>query len=150
MSKDSWDSGKPDLSKLPKHLLETMRGSLALRPGEIRARIHIFRNTKDSGLHHPNGRLYVLPFKPDEISEKRGERAGVQLETFDFRGKVPLNTIIISPDDFSLVMTDLIRAYLYIGGAEDIIDTIKKNLETPRAAFMANLYSVEDSNSDND
>lgn len=84
----SWETAKPNLSKLPPHLRDALNAPVPVKRGEAHGRLSII--TKRTGLNHPNARVWVNTF------EQKGVHLLV-LELCDHRG-LPQVMLTINPE----------------------------------------------------
>lgn len=132
MAKDGWNWGNigPDLSKLPPHLRENLTEPIPLRPGEVRGRVFIFRNTP--GLNHPNGRVLVAPYHKD-VAQPSTTPDGAQIDVADYTGRLPLATVVLAKKHMPDVMKGLVRNFLAMGGTrEELLEMINESALPPR------------------
>ncbi len=107
---------RPDLSKLPLEDRARIAKPIPLRYTETYGMVCIFRNTTTS---HPNGRVNISPFVPDQPESVGGLQTGLQIDCNDFSGRLPTATIILSRESAKTAMVSMLRAYRAVGGDVD-------------------------------
>lgn len=125
MSKDGWDWGGigPNLSKLPPHLRGSLGEPIPLRNNEVHGRVFIFRNTP--GLNHPNGRILVTNFYKDAAAPT-GIPDGAQIDVSEFSGRLALATMVLPKKHMPVVIRELVRSYIAMGGTIDELQIFDK------------------------
>ena len=126
--RDGWDWGmRPNLSKLPLHLRESLTETIPLRPGEVYGKVLIFNKT--TGLNHPNGRILVTNYHKD-AARPVGPPDGAQIDMVDFSGRLPLATCLLRKKQVPDILRGLMRSFLAMGGTVEelhsAIDTAAK------------------------
>jgi hypothetical protein len=139
MSGDYWDgSGAgvgPNLAKLPLEIREQQTRPMPLREGEAYGRVVLFR--KSPGLVHPNGRVNVTVHQSDPLDV--AAVAGVQIDATDFSARIPLATLILAKEGVPGVLTNLLRAYMQLGGTDA---DIERCIATARKAPTISMTAV--------
>ena len=107
---DYWDR-KPDLTRLPPTLKDSLNKPIPFRPHEVRARVLI---SPTVGQNHPNGRFLIAPHRPNSDSSVI---EGLRVEALDYAGKLPLATIILKNEDFFQALQGALLAYKKAGGS---------------------------------
>lgn len=121
-----WNS-KPDLTRLPEHLRQTLTQSIPIRSGEIRAQTIIFPLIQEQGLNHPNGRVRALPYTPkaDVMTSE-----GVQLESSNFTGHKPIYVTVIRTAECPEFLKGFIACYVRATGNWDSVDNLIAELKS--------------------
>jgi len=122
---DSYWNSRPDLTRLPQHLRQSLTAPIPIRPAEIVAQTIIFPVT-DQGLNHPNGRLRALVHQPTADSMRI---EGVQLETSTFTGHRPLYVTIVKTADCPEFLRGAITSYVRACGNWDSLNKIVEDLK---------------------
>lgn len=104
---------KPDLTRLPEHLKQTLTKPLELRPDEVHVKLRIYKEIKAAGYNIPNARLLAGPFIPTAEGTKPD---GVQIELVDFKGHVPLVMSVLSLEKALIFLKGFIKTYKRCGG----------------------------------
>lgn len=110
MSNNPFWNQKPDLSRMPEHLRQTLTQPIPMRPAEVRAQSIIFPLVHDYGLNHPNGRLRAVVHIPD--GSKVNTIEGIMLETYDFTGHKPITVNILKREAMPEFLKGYITAYI--------------------------------------
>jgi hypothetical protein len=110
MSNNPFWSTKPDLTRLPEYLRQTLTQPIPMRVAEVRAQTIIFPLTSEYGLNHPNGRLRAMVHIPQ--GDKVNVIDGIMVETYDFTGHKPLTASILKREAIPEFLKGYITAYI--------------------------------------
>jgi hypothetical protein len=120
-----WNS-RPDLTRLPEHLRQTLTQAIPIRPAEVRAQTIIFPLIQEQGLNHPNGRVRALPYIPKADSM---QIEGVQFEASNFTGHRPIYVTIIKTSDCPEFLKGMIASYVRAAGNWETFDKLVEELK---------------------
>ena len=149
---DNWGGrNAPNLSKVPQHIRDALSEPVPVRDTEATGRLHLFHDPRSSGLNMPNTRMHARAYTPMEGETGTRETVSqVQIDFVDYTGKVPIATALLLPPQALVLINQLMRSYLRIGGAIEEINRIHLELSGPKTAFELNKYVAVDDNPDLD
>jgi len=137
--KDRWRSDPPNLTKLPKHVVDAINKPVPLKHGEIQGRLQLYVDKHLTGLNHPNARLYATKYVPD-AALKRNDRPGIQLEIVEPKGKRAIAHFVIPTEQLKFVLYRMVQAHLDLGGNISILEDVYKELNAPKTNQELNRY----------
>jgi hypothetical protein len=151
-ARDDWrGAGTPNLSKVPQHIRDALSEPVPVRDTEATGRLHLFHDARSSGLNIPNARMHARTYTPMEGETGTRDMAPkVQIDFVDYTGKMPIATAILVPEQALILINQLMRSYLRIGGPIEEINRIHLELSGPKTAFELNKYVAVDDNPDLD
>ena len=123
---DSYWNSRPDLTRLPEALRQSLTKSIPIRPAEIVAQTIVFPVVAEQGLNHPNGRLRALIYQPKADSMQID---GLQLETSTFTGHRPIYVTIVKTADCPEFLRGAITSYVRACGNWDSLNKIVEELK---------------------
>lgn len=106
-----WDQAKPDLSKLPVHLRESLTAPVPVKPGEVLGRVSIL--TKRTGLNYPNARIWINPIR-------REDKQTLVIEFTDHRG-VPQVMVEVRQDQLMALKATLAHCFDLLEGKAEVV-----------------------------
>lgn len=120
-----WNS-KPDLTRLPEHLRQSLTQAIPIRPAEVRAQTIVFPLIHEHGLNHPNGRIRILPHQPKAEEIKF---TGIQVEASNFTGHKPIYVTVVTTDHCPEFIKGLVASYVRATGSWDSFNSIVEELK---------------------
>jgi hypothetical protein len=139
-----WDN-RPNLSKLPHLIREQLNQAVPHRPNEVATKTVIFKKTQ--GLIHPNARLLITEHRKDP-NVFSGPPDGIQIDSMDFSGRVPLLSLILPKVSVPAVLENIIRGYLALGGTEEGLAEIQAKAKRPLQGMGLTTYYEDEGSRD--